>query len=359
MLDRQLLSLYSALDKSPNSRIALRVRHPERMTWAIQRRKLTIGTEVHGDFSPIDLCAHSVQSLSRWLEDHGFQILYLDLELASRNAAALLAGRGGESLSNGDALYAYDSLLWSLLDAYALELEGTQDNIDAALLELYIESADGEWLDYWGEFFGLPRGGRTDDVYRRYLIDETLRPRSNAIAIEKAVKELLSKVIRIYEPWKDMFILDESALSDAHHFQDGNFYTYNVIQPTSVEPIDWTDVLPVIRRNKPAGVVVAAPGTIFPARILNFPTEQLRILRSSEHVHTAVVVYEDRARMSYWALDSEVIRNYAIFSTDIQSHETVIEFYSTPPSSRPTWDGHWDTRPWSGSHAFYLSSEGT
>ena len=357
MLERLLRSLYSALDASPRPQIALRLRHPDKVLWSVQGRKLALRTEAGASWPPLDLRTLDFTGLAQWLEAHGFTVLYRNHDLASRSAASLISGASGESLSNGDALLAYDSLVWSLLDACAVELEDVAASIDEALRQLYIETAEGDWLDYWGEFFGLPREARGDDPYRRFLIDETLRPRSNAIAIEKAVKELVGKTIKIHEPWKEMFVLDESALSDLHHFQDGNYYTYCIIEPTSIEPLDWTDVLPVIRRNKPAGVISVSPATIFPARLLDFHYERGEILRSGEEVHSALVVYEDRPRLSYWALDSEVVRNYPFFSTDRNTHETLVELYSTTPASRPRWTGRWDSRPWSGSHAFYPSSE--
>lgn len=267
MLERQLASLYSALDKAPNAKIVLRVRHADGFKWSVCRRVMSVGTEAGASFGTIDLETLTVAQLADWFEAHGFDVIYQNTDMAHRIAATILSGKGQQSQSNGDALSAYDSLLWSVLDAYSIELEEAEANIDKAILQLYLGSAEGEWLDLWGEFFGLPRdGGVEDSIYRQYLIDETLRPRSNAIAIEKAVKELTGKKVEIYEPWKDLHILGESKMDDRFHMQDGNYWTFSILQPISRTPIDWTNPLAVIDRNRAGGNIIAPPKIIFDPR---------------------------------------------------------------------------------------------
>lgn len=276
MLERQIQSLYSALDRSPSEQVALRVRHPEGFRWRIERRALTASTESGADLATLELIGLSIGELADRLIGLGCAVIYLNPDVAGRSAGTLLRGEGTESQSNGDALYAYDSLLWSVLDAYAVELEGAGEAIDAALAQLYLDSASDEWLDLWGEFFALPRDARPDNAYRKFLIDETLRPRTNAIAIEKAVLDLAGQRVKILEPWRDLFVVGESALGGDHRMQDGHLTTYSVIRPMSVEPIDWREPLAVIDRNRAAGMIVLPPLTYFPPRVVSANSDASR-----------------------------------------------------------------------------------
>lgn len=266
MLEKLLSSVYSALDKSPEPKIAIRAQHADGIKWSIAKRNLTLGTETGANLGSVDLDSLTISGLADWLIQKGCSVLYRNTDLAERSASVLLSGSGNQSQSNGNAFEAYDSLLWSLLDSYAYELEGASDNIGEALLQLGIKTASGEWLDYWGEYFGFPRESRSDAVYREYIVEETLRNRDNALAIEKAVKQLSGEDVFIREPWKDIFILGESAMDGSDHLHGGHYYTYGVIQPVGKTGVDWNTVLPIIKRNKAGGVVIADPqNTVDPA----------------------------------------------------------------------------------------------
>lgn len=297
MLDRQIRSLYSALDRSPAEQIALRVRHPEGFRWRIERRVLTASTESGRDLGELALIEMTVGELADRLVGLGCAVVYLNSDVAGRSAGTLLRGEGAESKSNGDALYAYDSLLWSVLDAYAVELEAADAAIEAAIAQLYLDSASDEWLDLWGEFFALPRDARQDNAYRKFLIDETLRPRTNAIAIEKAVLDLAGERIKILEPWRDLFVVGESALGGEHRMQDGHLTTYSVIRPMSVEPIDWREPLAVIDRNRAAGMIVLPPLTYFPPREVSANSDASRVGIASLTLRTASVMLEGDSAM--------------------------------------------------------------
>lgn len=266
MLEKLLSHLYSALNKAPNPVICLRVNHPDGFAWSVDGGTLTASTEAGDSLGVFNLSDYTLTGLAEALQAAGCSIIYENHDVNHRSAAALMAGAGKQSASNGDCLQVFDSLLWSILDAYSLELDEASDNVDQAVNQLYLDSADGLWLDFWGEYFGLRRGTRTDAEYRKYLIDETLRPRSNKFAILKAVQDLTGETIDIYEPWNDMFVLGVSKMNDKDHFQDGEYYAYNVIHPSSVEPIKWDQVIPVVKHNKPAGVVSVAPKTSFRPR---------------------------------------------------------------------------------------------
>ena len=264
MLDRLVSAVHPAIDKTSHERIAMRLNHAGGATWQVSGRQIVVGVENGPNTWAHDLQTLTIGGLIGALETDGFTISYTNQDVINLSASILLDGAGRQSESNGNAIHAYDSLLWSIFDVYSADLEDASDQIVQAMREMVIPTANGEFLDYWGEHFGIDRPTSASDTsYRQIIIDEVIRLRNNGIAIENAVFDWTGNRISIYEPWRDMFILGESKLDDSSRFQDGNFYTYNVIQPVSREPIDWSSVLPIIERNRPAGTLLAETATKF------------------------------------------------------------------------------------------------
>lgn len=260
MLERLLCSTYSALDRDPHAQIAFRARHADGLAWSVRDRVLTASTELGAPLLVLPLHGATIGDVVATLGLAGCMIVYQNPDLLDRAADSLLSGAGRQSQSNGDAFPVYDSLLWSMLDAYAVTLEAASVDVDLAVKQLYLGTAQADLLDVWGDRFGQPREeGETDDAYRIRILVETLRPRVNQYAIEKAIFDITGHVVELYEPWKDLFVLGESALSGGHFMQDGAFYTYNVVQPQCKNPIDWARPLQVIHRNRPVGTVISAP----------------------------------------------------------------------------------------------------
>lgn len=266
MLSRLLESLYSVIDKAPEKVLALRVRHPDGLAWVVSGRRLVVTTEAGGvQVADVDLESVTVDELASALSTAGCDVLYQNPDLSSRLAAILIDGEGRESVSNGDHLYAYSSLVWAIMDAYAVELETAErDGIDGGLRQAYMHTAEGDWLDYWGEYFGIPRDdGELDAPYLRRIVVEVLRPRNNAIAIEAAVEDIIGRQVMLFEPWRRIFTLDSSRLSGADHLHDGNYWTWTVFQPMFVDQMSVKErdrALAIINRNRPAGVLPVYPG---------------------------------------------------------------------------------------------------
>jgi len=264
MLDRLLASLYSAFDKGAQEQLALRLTHPQGVAWTVADRVLRVQTESNQTLFSMPLTDATIDDVAEAAADAGCTVAYQNPELSSRAADSLLAGSGSESQSNGDHLYVYGSLLWALMDSFAVGLEVAERNaIIEGLKQAYLHSAASDWLDYWFSFFGIPReAGENDDEYRQRAIIEIVRPRNNAMAISKAAQEIFDADLYVREPWKEIFILDESTLSGAHHMQDGSYYTWTVIQPillTAVSAATRARILAMINRNRAAGVLVIDP----------------------------------------------------------------------------------------------------
>lgn len=261
MLDRLLDSTYSAFDKNPNAQIVLRITHPAGVAWKVADRTLTLATEAGAPLAAIALRGIKLAELAGLIAGAGCTVVYLNIDMAQRGADCLLPGSARQSDSNGDVLRAYDSMLWSVLDAFAVVLEDANADVVTALQQLYMGTATGEILDVWGGYFGLLRlTGELDDAYRARIITETLRPRVNKYAIENAIQASTGHTVELYEPWRNTFVLGQSALDGDDHMEDGTYWTHNVIQPTTTDKVaDWSAILAIVERSRAAGVIVAPP----------------------------------------------------------------------------------------------------
>lgn len=318
MLDALINSLYSALDRSPNKQAALRVRHPDGFKWLIRRRVLTAQTGAGNVLGTVSLVDYTIQGLAEWLESHDCLVLHVEPAFAALSAGTLLSGSGDELQPNGDILFAYDSILWSIMDAYAIEIEEQQFQVSEAIKELYLKTASGEWLDYWGEHFGLSRGAyANDDDYRNFLIHEAVRVRSNPVALEAAILEITGRSIEIREPWRDLFFLSESRL-DNHLTYDGTQVGPHLFQLVSREysNIKWDDVLPIAQRSRPAGVLMLDPVWLPPVRNLQKEDHGYGLVGKQNHVIRCT--YADKPTLDNFLLgESSNTPNYRIQLFDL------------------------------------------
>lgn len=266
----------AVFDTSPQDELALRIRNPAGLVWEVSGStlRLTTGQNLYWDgkftFQGIynwgltkreySLLGKTVGQLANELAVDGHEVLFQSQELSSRSAHILLVAAGNQDETNGDHLYGYTSLLWSLYSAYAIEVEQAEVAVAEALRQMVMTQAEGDWLDVWADLYGVQRvSDEADDALQARIPQEVLRLRVNGLAIEQAVQDITGERISLVEPWRRMFTLSESALSGDHHLQDGAYYTYHVIQPVGGQGTDWSAVLPVIQRNKAAGIDLYAP----------------------------------------------------------------------------------------------------
>jgi hypothetical protein len=168
VLLRLLGYLYRSFDKSPDKTLALRVGHQSGLVWTVQNRTLSIRTFAGVEIGDVDLVGISMDDLAERLRVLGCEIRYQNPTVSGWDADSLLDGQGQEWTSNGDHLYCYGSLLWSLLDAFALELERSLAAMESAVREMYLDLADGVWLDFWGGYFGVERW--VDETDRKSVV---------------------------------------------------------------------------------------------------------------------------------------------------------------------------------------------
>lgn len=255
----------AVFDASPDGELAFRLRHPLGARWRIADRVFTAWAGA--DEWVFGLSGLTVDQLVEGLESAGFSVESRSARYNGYSALVLVEGDGDELESNGDHILAFNSIMWALFSGYAGEVLDAEYQIRQALLQMFIPTAEGEWLDLWGTLYGVPRHpGETDASLRVRIPDEAFRIRVNGLAIEKTIKSLTGRDVEIREPWKLMFRLDKSALSGADHLHDADFYTPHIIQPVAREAFDWAEVLKIIHRNRAAGVLVHSPLVEFATR---------------------------------------------------------------------------------------------
>lgn len=79
-------------------------------------------------------------------------------------------------------------VLQDFLAPIAQELTQAKSNITAALGQMLLTTANGEWLDEWGGYFGIPRiASEPDAIYGPRIIAELIQPKGNNIALQNAI----------------------------------------------------------------------------------------------------------------------------------------------------------------------------
>lgn len=144
---------HSAISTDPLPVVALRIGHDDGLSWVVGS-ELTV--TVGGISSTYSLDV-TISELADLLQSDGIDLLYQNSSVGHLSARALLRGTGDAAQSNGDHLRAHSALLWAFLGAYAAELDQALVQVDEGLQQLFLGSADAEFLDYWGDYFAVPR----------------------------------------------------------------------------------------------------------------------------------------------------------------------------------------------------------
>lgn len=84
----------------------------------------------------------------------------------------------------------FTSTNYALLMAISLGLIDNEHNMKAALRQTDLRLSQNEWIDYWGNYLGIPRGGDeiySDENYRNRIQFLLTYPKSNNIALEHSI----------------------------------------------------------------------------------------------------------------------------------------------------------------------------
>lgn len=195
-LTSKLLShLNRVFKKDPKEFLAIRLNYGGLMTWSVADGILT--TAISGGIGvplSVNLSNYTISTLVSYLAAQpGYTVAYVDTSDNSKlSANVLLDAVGNQDSSNGDHLYAYSASLFAYLETLSNELKQASDQIVQMLRQLSSTTAEGEWLDEIGSYYGIPRlSGEQDSVYSRRIISEVLLPRGNAMAISASLSATL------------------------------------------------------------------------------------------------------------------------------------------------------------------------
>lgn len=202
-LTQKLLSyLYSKFDKDPERFLALRLQYDGQMVWRVDDAVLyTSVAGGTGENLALDLTEYTLSSLSSHIAaQDGYSVVYSDEDRSSRGAIVLIDDTNDPANSNGDHLYAYDSLLWSFVEAYAVRLREAALSIVEMLKQMVLWTAGGVWIDEWGNRFGIRRGPTEQDTqYQKRIIQEVLQVKSNNLAIEDIIYQVFGLSISVID----------------------------------------------------------------------------------------------------------------------------------------------------------------
>lgn len=186
LTEKLLNYAHQILSKSPDRFIALRVRSSGSLSWSIEDATLVLVTAIES--ISVSLADYTIASLAEFLSSKAtVSVEYMAPE-SHLSALVLIDGAANQNDGNGDCLYGFGSLVWAYMEPLAAELTESRNQIGNMVDQMSIPSADAEWLDEWGGYFGIRRlAGETDAIYGPRIIAESLLPRGNNIAIEMAI----------------------------------------------------------------------------------------------------------------------------------------------------------------------------
>lgn len=308
----------SALDIDPDAAVALRIDHASGLTWHIEDgyMRLKIGATTN---AAIPLTG-TISDLRSALVARGVIIRYVNPDVLHLASGALLEGSGSGASSSTDQLKVFQSDLWTMLDAYGVVVDQTDKDVVEGIAQLYVNTATDDILDYWGEYFGVPREADENDTdYRIRMIVEVLRPKSNKIAIENAASAIAGVRVELYEPWTDLFYLSVSKLDNERTFNGHDWSPY-VFRPIyrGYNNINWSRVLPVIEKLRPAGVLMLDPEWIPSPRYVESPDVGMGYAMLDRQSQNAR--YDDRMLLDSYHLGDPVTQNYGVLKYDLYSN---------------------------------------
>lgn len=190
---RKLLGRLNRIwSRDPEPFLGLRLRYDGAMTWRVADGVLTTATS-GGSGAPLnlDLASYTLATLASALAVlPGYSVLDLVAgDRANLSALVLLEGRGDPALSNGDHLFAFEALHVGILATAGEQLRAARATVIRAPAMMATTTAEGEWLDEIGGYYGVRRIiGETDAGYSPRIPAEALRPRANNVALEMAIE---------------------------------------------------------------------------------------------------------------------------------------------------------------------------
>lgn len=157
-----------------------------------------------------------------------------------------------------------DDVNSAVINSINKSLSDSESELVNSKIESYLLEADGEWLDYWGYWFGERRKSSwSDDVYRLRIINHVKHARNTVDGLRDAIADFINTNrdnIFIYEPYRDMFIWNSSEYNTKKYFSS-TYYRYAVID-IKVSASFPKEIVSIINLFRPAGVLWVLTETI-------------------------------------------------------------------------------------------------
>lgn len=147
---------------------------------------------------------------------------------------------------------------FALIEALNEEMNQVEKDAIESKLQSSLKTATSEYLDKFGDWFGVYRRTNEDDTaYRARIIKYLLLKRGTNNAIIEAIKDYLGRDdidVSVYEPFTNIFYTNKSHLNGEDHLM-GYYYRFAVIN-VSIGDYFPIEVVDVINEFKPAGVTL-------------------------------------------------------------------------------------------------------
>jgi hypothetical protein len=229
LITKLLGRLTRKYDRTAGEILGIRLSYAGSMVWTIEDDVLT--TKVIGGIGEnltVDLTQYTITTLAVFLASQpGYSILYLDQTgFSGLGAIALVEGSNDINTTNGDHIFIATNPNYAYMSACSAELTAARIAIDAAPAEMATTTADGEWLDLLGSYYGVPRLlGELDATYSPRIPAEVILPRQNNVAIEVALQTATGQLATCTDAvvyGNPLPIFDGSIAFDGRHFYNAS-----------------------------------------------------------------------------------------------------------------------------------------
>lgn len=209
---------------------------------------------------------------------------------------------------------------FAVLNALNYELTQAEQETIESKIQSSLETATGDYLDKWGDWFGVYRKlGWEDDYYRKRIIRYLLLKRGTIPAIIDAILDFLNDYdanVSIYEPWRNIFYLNKSKLNGPDRLM-GKYYRSAIIDISIDRPFP-PQIVEVIEAFKPAGVLfyLRLNDSMNPnKKIVPMPVSEFKVQTRQELEHWSGIYWDSAGDVNLGDVLSQV-NDQEIFHTN-------------------------------------------
>lgn len=125
-----------------------------------------------------------------------------------------------------------DSEVFYLTKTIDKEIDSVVNQMSEVEIQTVLSSSTGDWLNLWGNKFGIGRGHQeSDEEYRKRIIESVTALKGTVPALIAAVKRALGEDtgVLVKQTYEDLRIFNVSTFSGVGKFQDSDTIRLGVI----------------------------------------------------------------------------------------------------------------------------------